>query len=104
MNGAADMEDKTEKAPVTPGEVLPARQLLADMLMKTGAYAEALSAYEAELAKHPLRFNSLYGAAQASEKAGHTTKAKKYYEQLMEVAGKSGREEVLLARSIVKNN
>lgn len=103
MKAAAEMEDKTEKAPVTPGEVLPARQLLGDMLMETGAYAAALTAYEADLAKHPGRFNSLYGAAQASEKTGNKEKASQYYGQLLELAGKSNREEVVLARSIVKN-
>ena len=34
MNFAADMEDKTEKHPVTPGEVIPARELLGDMLLQ----------------------------------------------------------------------
>jgi hypothetical protein len=49
MNLAADMEDSTEKHPVTPGEVLPARELLGDMLLQTNQNPEALQAYEAVL-------------------------------------------------------
>jgi tetratricopeptide (TPR) repeat protein len=86
MKEAAVMEDKTEKSPVTPGEVLPAKQLLADMLMQANKPAEALTAYEEDLKKHPNRFNSIYGAALASEKTGDSDKAKKYYEQLTQVA------------------
>ncbi|HUR65714.1 MAG TPA: hypothetical protein VMZ03_05130 [Chitinophagaceae bacterium] len=86
MKAAAEMEDKTEKSPVTPGEVLPARQLLADMLMLVDKHGEALTAYEADLKKHPNRFNSLYGAALASEQTNDKGKAKKYYQQLTTVA------------------
>ncbi|HVF95798.1 MAG TPA: hypothetical protein VM871_00670, partial [Flavisolibacter sp.] len=49
MYAAADMEDKTEKHAVTPGEVLPARELLADMLLQLNKPGEALKAYEAVL-------------------------------------------------------
>ena len=64
MNLSADMEDKTEKHPVTPGEVLPARELLADMLMQMNDPGKALEMYEASLKKRPNRRNSLYGAWQ----------------------------------------
>ena len=57
MTLAADMEDKTEKHPVTPGEVLPARELLADLLMQMNKPGDALEMYEASLKKHPNRFN-----------------------------------------------
>ncbi|HKZ67770.1 MAG TPA: hypothetical protein VJ111_15495, partial [Chitinophagaceae bacterium] len=66
MNLAADMEDKTEKHPVTPGEVLPARELLADMLMEMKDPGKALEMYEASLKKRPNRRNSLYGAWMAA--------------------------------------
>jgi len=68
MQQAADLEDKTEKSPVTPGEVLPARQLLADMLLELNKPADALIAYEADLKKHPNRYNSLSGASNCREK------------------------------------
>ena len=61
MKHAADMEDSTEKHPVTPGEIIPARELLADMLLEAGKKKEALDAYEAVLKKCPGRFNSLQG-------------------------------------------
>jgi hypothetical protein len=87
MRTAADMEDKTSKHPVTPGEVLPARELLGDMLMETGNSKEALQAYEQSLQKHMNRFNSLYGAAVAAEKSGNQPLAKKYFSKLVEMAG-----------------
>ncbi|GAB2812411.1 tetratricopeptide repeat protein [Ferruginibacter profundus] len=86
MQQAAAMEDKTEKSPVTPGEVIPAKELLADMLMELHQPAEALTAYEANLKTHPNRFNGLYGAALACEKINNTEKAKYYYNQLLVLA------------------
>ncbi len=67
MKTAADMEDSTSKHPVTPGEVLPARELYADMLFQTYQYQNALEAYETALKKNPNRFNSLSGARRAAE-------------------------------------
>jgi tetratricopeptide (TPR) repeat protein len=84
MNAAADMEDATEKHPVTPGEVIPARELLGDMLIQMGYYAKALEAYQEDLKTHPNRFNGLYGAGLAAEKSGDTGKAGTYYRQLSE--------------------
>jgi len=63
MKRAADMEDSTEKHPVTPGEVIPARELLGDMFLEVGKQQEALDAYETVLKKCPGRFNSLQGVA-----------------------------------------
>jgi tetratricopeptide (TPR) repeat protein len=103
MNAATDMEDNTEKSPVTPGEVIPARELLADMYMQLNKYAEALSSYEADLKKHPNRFNSLYNAALASEKLHDTEKANYYYGQLLKVANSStaGRAELVKAKAFI---
>ncbi|MGG9962436.1 hypothetical protein [Ferruginibacter sp. SUN106] len=86
MQQAAAMEDKTEKSPVTPGEVIPAKELLADMLMELNKPAEALAAYEDNLKIHPNRFNGLYGAGLASEKINNAEKAKYYYQQLTVVS------------------
>ena len=82
---AADLEDRTEKHPVTPGPVLPARELLADMLMETGAPAEALAEYRAALQVAPRRFRSLAGAAQAAEQTGDRSTAKRFYAELVEL-------------------
>jgi tetratricopeptide (TPR) repeat protein len=106
MNTAADLEDKTEKSPVTPGEVIPAKELLADMLLRMNKPAEAFEVYEASLKKHPNRFNGLYGAALAAEKSAKGDKANYYYQQLIKIAGaiKSNRPELEVARLYLKQN
>ena len=85
MKVAAEMEDSTEKHPVTPGEVLPAREMLGDMLFEDKQYENALQSYEAVLQKSPNRFNSLYGAGRAEEKLGNRQKASFYYNQLLAI-------------------
>jgi tetratricopeptide (TPR) repeat protein len=85
---AADLDDSTEKHPVTPGTVLPARELLGDLLLDLKQPAEAVAAYETSLRSAPRRFNSLYGAARAAELAGDRPKANQYYAQLVEICGK----------------
>jgi tetratricopeptide (TPR) repeat protein len=104
MKLAADMEDKTEKAPVTPGEVLPASELLADMLLEMNKPDRALLAYEEDLKKHPNRFNALYYAGSAAEKSGNNEKANKYYQQLKAIAStnQSDRPELAAAKLYVK--
>ncbi|MGH7628400.1 MAG: hypothetical protein ACREOF_03260, partial [Gemmatimonadales bacterium] len=62
---AADLDDITAKHPVTPGAVLPARELYGEMLLETGRRAEARAAFEAALARQPERARSLAGAARA---------------------------------------
>ncbi|MGZ3328027.1 MAG: hypothetical protein ACXU85_12800, partial [Xanthobacteraceae bacterium] len=56
LSAAADAEDKTEKAPVTPGPLAPARELYGEMLLEHGMAKEALAAFEASKAKEPNRF------------------------------------------------
>lgn len=103
MYAAADMEDKTEKSPVTPGEIVPARELLADMLLEMNKPAEALQAYEADLKKQPNRFNGVYGAAVAAEKSGDSKKAAQYYQLLTEIASKeSTRPEIKRAKAFLQ--
>ena len=67
---AADSEDVTDKHPVTPAELLPARELQADMLLAARRYAEALAAYRSTLAREPGRARSLFGTGRAAELAG----------------------------------
>lgn len=83
MAEAADMEDQVEKHPVTPGEVIPAREYLADMLLELKQPAKALAMYEASLAKNQNRFNGLYGAAVAARQTGDHEKAGSYYRKLL---------------------
>ncbi len=72
-----------------PGSVLPAREMLGDMLLEQKQPAEALTAYETSLKSAPRRFNSLYGAAHAAELAGDRQKANEYYAMLVENCGKA---------------
>ncbi len=106
MTAAADMEDATDKHPVTPGEVLPARELLGDMFMEMGEFNRALEAYEADLKRHPGRFNGLYGAGLAARKLGQTEKARTFFKQLLATAQLSDRKrpELATAESFLKQN
>ncbi|MEO7765926.1 MAG: hypothetical protein ABIS01_00825 [Ferruginibacter sp.] len=106
MKLAADIEDSTEKHPVTPGEVLPARELLGDMLMQVKQNENALKAYETVLTKCPNRFNSLYGAGVASERSGDKQKASFYYRGLLSLTdpAKSNRPELAAARSFLSKH
>ena len=87
MQFAAEMENKTEKHPVTPCEVIPAKELLGDMLMELSKPNEALIAYEEDLRKHPNRFNALYGAGLAADRSGNSSKAISYFQQLLSIVG-----------------
>src|SRR5947207_3094075 len=62
---------------------LPAREMLAEILLDGGHSAEALSEYETSLKTDPNRLNGLYGAARAAEAAGESGKAKEYYAQIV---------------------
>ncbi|MDB5013242.1 MAG: hypothetical protein JWQ25_1444 [Daejeonella sp.] len=106
MNFAADLEDKTEKSPVTPGEILPAKELLGVMLLKLNRPREALNAYNENLERRPNRFNGLYGAALASEKIKDIKNAKIYYKKLTDLANSphSLRPELLAARLFLKTH
>ncbi|HET7296099.1 MAG TPA: hypothetical protein VFI66_03105 [Gemmatimonadales bacterium] len=97
---AADREDVTEKHPVTPGELLPARELEADLLLAAGRYADAATAYEATLRRERGRSRSLFGVARATELAGDAAAARsKYREFLGAMAHADGdREQVRIAR------
>ncbi len=105
MKLAADMEDSTGKHPVTPGEVLPARELLGDMLLQSEKNEDALQAYEAVLMKCPNRFNSLYQAGVAAEKTGNKEKAVFYYKNLSAIADSTNSEKTELpaVRSFLMN-
>jgi tetratricopeptide (TPR) repeat protein len=83
MRSAADLEDTTEKHPVTPGSIRPAHELLAELLLEQGDPSQALREFEASLRAAPNRLNALYGAAQAALKSGDRVKAKTYYTQLV---------------------
>ena len=85
MRLALEMEDATEKSPVTPGPVLPAGELLADLLMETRQPALALTQFEASLKSAPNRLHGVYGAAQAAKSSNQSELAKGYYAKVVEI-------------------
>jgi tetratricopeptide (TPR) repeat protein len=105
MRAAVVLEDKTEKNAVTPGPLVPARELLAELLLELKRPSEALKEYESALSEEPNRFWSLYGAAQAAKRAGDEKAAQSYDRKLLIVArpsDKPGRRELIEARSDTK--
>jgi adenylosuccinate lyase len=97
---AAERDEAVGKHPVTPGAILPPRELLADLLLELNRPADALREYEAALRSAPNRFNGLYGAARAATAAGDAARARELYAQLVaQCAGAPGaRPELARAR------
>jgi tetratricopeptide (TPR) repeat protein len=106
MKLASKLESETSKAAVTPGEIIPAEELLADLYMLTGRHKEALKSYELNLKGRPFRFNGLYGAAKAAQKLDNNELAAYYFEKLIEVSEdvKSSRPELLEAKDFLAND
>lgn len=86
---AAAREDATEKHVVTPGPLLPARELLADTLLLNGQSGEALREYVAVLGKEPNRYRALAGAMQAADSAGELDTARTYAAQIVSQAAEA---------------
>ena len=83
LRTAADREDAIERDPVVPGPIISARELLGEMLLESDRPQQALEAFEADLRNEPGRFWSLYGAAQAAERAGDRERARSFYSDLV---------------------
>jgi tetratricopeptide (TPR) repeat protein len=102
---AADHEDAVDKHPVTPGALLPVREMLADLLLENGRPYESLKEYEATLKSAPRRFNATAGAAKAADRAGDKTKARSYVLQLQEIGtnAETSRPELQWARAYLRS-
>src|SRR5262252_2619390 len=87
MRQAADIEDKSEKNIVTPGRLLPARELLGDMLLELKRPGDGLREYEASQQREPNRYRGLYGAGQAAAQSGNRDKARQHFSKLIGLAG-----------------
>ena len=95
LRSVADKQDALGK-----GEVeLPAREMLADMLMELGRSQESLTEYERTMKVDPNRFNALAGAARAAELTNQPQKASSYYAQLLKNCSSSDSERPELARA-----
>jgi tetratricopeptide (TPR) repeat protein len=105
LRAAAEQEDAIDKHPVTPGALLPVREILADLLLEEGKATEALREYEAVLKMAPRRFNATAGAAKAAEKAGDNTAARAYAKQLLEIArgAEAARPQLAWARNYLRD-
>jgi len=85
MRAAAAMEDKSEA--LGPGRIVPARELLGEMLLESGRAGEALPEFERSQGHDPNRFRSLYGAGRAAAQSGTRDKARYYFSRLIDMAG-----------------
>jgi len=92
MRQAADREDGTEKHPVTPGALFPAREMLANLLLDLGQAAPALAEFERSQKNDPNRFRGLAGAARAAELAGDRDRARGFYTKLTALAASADTE------------
>ncbi|HEX7900766.1 MAG TPA: hypothetical protein VF950_23610 [Planctomycetota bacterium] len=91
LRSSADLEDQSGTHPVTPGQILPAREQLGDLLLELRRPADALAEYERSLKAFPRRLNSHLGAGRAAEQAGRGDVAKQHYAQAVEMAGARAR-------------
>ena len=89
MRAVADLDDATEKHPVTPGSVLPAREQLGELLLELGRPGEAFVEYELSLKRAPRRLAGLYGAARSAELSGKKSVAAHYFAELAQVTSAS---------------
>ena len=103
MRSAADHEDRTDKHNVTPGVILPARELLGEMLLALKQPAKATIEFETTLRTAPNRFNAMSGAARAAKLSGDSEKAKSYYTKLLAICSQTDgdRPELQEARSLL---
>jgi tetratricopeptide (TPR) repeat protein len=102
MRESAELQDK-----VGQGEVdIPAREMLADMLLESGQPQQALIEYEVALKMSPNRFNGLFNAGMAAEAAGDKARAAKYYAALLKTTdngSQSMRPEIAHVKSFVSS-
>ena len=102
LRAIAEKEESEGDEPLA----MPAREMLADMLLDMQRPQEALAEYETDLKFNPNRFDGLYGAAHAAELAGKNDKANTYYSQLLQIcAGSSSdRPELSHAKQLLAKN
>jgi tetratricopeptide (TPR) repeat protein len=89
----------SENGVLEASEGIPAREMLADMLLEMDRPDQALTEYEANLKKNPNRFDSLYGAAHAAEMNGKSDKSNTYYAQLVKNCDRSTSDRPELGRA-----
>ena len=104
VRAAAELDATMDKHPATPAEVLPARELLADLLLELNDPAAALKEYEQSLRTDRNRFRSILGMARAAKQTGDTAKAREAYEKLSTLAvADTDRPELVEAKAFLAN-
>lgn len=88
MRAAAEAEEASDKHPVTPGNVVPSRELLGEMLLIANQPTQALAEFERSLKRDPQRLRGIYGAARAAEASGNSQAAADYYRKLLEITAR----------------
>jgi len=104
MRAAADLEDHNEKHIVTPGRIVPARELLGEMLLELKQPSAALKEFEASQLREPNRFRNYLGSARAAEMAGDRAKSASYYQKLVTLAkdADTARPELVSAKKLAQ--
>jgi tetratricopeptide (TPR) repeat protein len=103
LRQAADLEDATAKHPVTPGELLPAREMLGELLLELKRPRDALKEYVVSLKISPNRLNGYLGAARAAIAAGDEKSARTYNRKMLDLAKRADpRPELDQARSYLE--
>jgi hypothetical protein len=90
VRAATDLDATMDKHPATPSSVLPARELLADLLLELDQPAAALVEYQAMLRTDPNRFRSLLGEARAAKQTGDGVTAHDAYRRLVTLSNPDG--------------
>lgn len=98
LRSASELEESMDKDAVTPGAIVPARELLAQILQLQNRPQDSLREYETVLKTAPNRFNALWGAASAAESAGDSSAASTYFQKLIDVGVGRERPELETAR------
>ena len=104
VRAAADLDASMDKHPATPAEVLPARELLADLLLELNDPAAALTEYERSVSAERNRFRSLVGIARSANQIGDAAKAREAYGKLVTlVSVDTSRPELAEAKAFLAN-
>jgi hypothetical protein len=101
---AAELDATMDKHPATPAAVLPARELLADLLLETNDPKAAFKEYQEALRSDPNRFRSILGKARAANQSGDTAGAREAYQKILALTDpQADRPELAEARAFLVN-